>query len=227
LDQSEEEPLANFKEFLIEDGALVRGHYVYASGKHGEWYINKTAGFVLASHALKYARRIAEMAHFDLPRIEAVVGPEIGAIPFMADVRAAIYELEEKEVAGIMATKIPGTKSFEIVRDQARFLKGKRTLILEDVLTTGESAKNTVDAVRVVGGNPIAVAALWNRGGVTAESLGVSKLLALLNEQLPDYAAIDCPLCNLHIPINTDLGKGAEYLREYTQAQTTYPQYGP
>jgi orotate phosphoribosyltransferase len=209
----EEESLAHFKDFLIEDGVLVPGHFVFASGRHSKWYVNKTAAFVLSHHAQAYARRIAEIIYFDVPEVEAVVGPELGAITFMADVRMALYELTGKPIAGVMATKVPGTKKFEIGRDQARFLKGKQSLVLEDVLTTGESALNTVEAISQIGGNSVAVGALWNRGGVTAANVGVPKLFALIDEQLEDFLEEDCPDCLALLPVHTHLGKGRMFLQ--------------
>jgi orotate phosphoribosyltransferase len=57
-----------------------------------------------------------------------------------------------------------------------------------------------------------AVVALCNRGGVTAEDLGVHHLHALVNVKMPMHPADDCPLCHHNIPINTNVGHGRAFL---------------
>ncbi len=89
---------------------------------------------------------------------------------------------------------------------------GKRVLIVEDILNTGTTAKKTVEVVRQNKGQVVAVAALCNRGGVTAKMFGVEELYSLLNINMQVWTAAECPMCTESIPVNVTLGKGKEFL---------------
>jgi orotate phosphoribosyltransferase len=80
-------------------------------------------------------------------------------------------------------------------------------------LIRGGSAKKVIDVVRSIGGEVTGVAVLCNRGGVTAHDLGdVPELISLANVQMDAWDEQDCPLCSQEVPINTEVGKGREYL---------------
>ncbi|TSC77545.1 MAG: orotate phosphoribosyltransferase [Parcubacteria group bacterium Gr01-1014_29] len=94
-------------------------------------------------------------------------------------------------------------------------VRGKQVLVVEDILTTGGSAKNTVDAVRTAGGIVMGLGVLANGGGVTAEDVGVEKLEALMNVERRIYTEDGCRqtgMCMEGILINTEFGHGAEFL---------------
>ncbi len=206
--------MADCRKLLIDSGAIVEGHFVYASGNHSGLYVNKTAGLVPASHAGQFAWEMA--LPFFSERIEAVVAPELGAILLMAHIAANLHFQSREEVMQVIAEKVRDengkhTGAFKIGRDQVRFVVGKRTLLVEDIATTGGSVKDAVRAAREVGAEIVAVAILWNRGGVTAEGLGVPELFSLINEPLEMFPLEKCPFCKGGIPINTDLGKGKEF----------------
>jgi orotate phosphoribosyltransferase len=84
--------------------------------------------------------------------------------------------------------------------------------VVEDVLNTGGSVRQAVAAVRAAGGEVVAVAALCNRGGVTAADLGVPAVVALVELSLDSWDAPACPLCRDGVPIDTRIGKGREFL---------------
>lgn len=202
---------------LVEEaGGLHHGHFVFTGGLHSDCYIDKIAALARADHALVHATRVAE--HFLEHDIEAVVGPELGAVMWMADLRSSLSRVTGRgDIVGIIATK--GTDGFVIGRGQENRLRGRRALVADDIWTKGYSAAQVVAAVRRAGGVPVAATALWNRGGVTAEILGVPVSFALINDYLPAYSpdsnADDyCPLCKANIEPRTDFGHGAEFLRK-------------
>ena len=110
-------------------------------------------------------------------------------------------------------------RQFVIKRGYDKLLAGgKRVLVVEDVLTTGGSARETVRAARKVGGEVAAVAALCNRGNVMAEYLEVPELFALVDVQMKMYDEAECPLCAAGVPINTQVGKGKAFLARKSQS---------
>jgi orotate phosphoribosyltransferase len=85
--------------------------------------------------------------------------------------------------------------------------------VVEDVLTTGGSAKKVVEATRELDGTVIGLGVLCNRGGITPKDVAdPPRLHALVNVTLDAWDEAECPYCASGVPINTDVGKGREYL---------------
>ena len=112
------------------------------------------------------------------------------------------------------STKV-GTRRV-IKRGYAKLVKGKRCLIVEDVINSGLTVIKTRDAVLQAGGEVIGVACLCNRSGgkVTAETLMVPELLSLLDLDMQMYPEDECPICKERglKSVRIDLGKGKEFL---------------
>ncbi len=179
---------------------LTDGHFVYTSGRHGSVYINKDAVY---PHTYKIAELGAFIAqHLCQFDVDVVAGPALGGI-IMSQ-----WTAHHLGVPGVFAERREGELVF--ARGYDKFLKGKRVAVVEDILTTGLSARQTVEAVEAAGGTVVAVCALFNRGGIKASELGAPELSSLIEMQFDDYAADECPLCAKGIPINTDVGKGAK-----------------
>lgn len=86
-------------------------------------------------------------------------------------------------------------------------------MVVDDILTTGGSVAKLVALLRSLGGEVVAVAVLCNRGGIKPEDIGnVPELFALSNVQLEAFNEDVCPLCKKFVPINTEVGKGREFL---------------
>jgi orotate phosphoribosyltransferase len=200
-------------ETLARVGALITGdHIVYTSGRHGSSYVNKDALYPHTATTSDVCAQIAQ--HFAATNIEAVAGPTVGGV-IMAQWTAhhlgailgreimAVYAEEEQTEAGKQRT---------FRRGYDALVAGRRVLVVEDILTTGGSARTVVEAVVKAGGTVVGVAALCNRGGVTAEVLGAPELYSLTSVPLESWAAEECPLCASLIPVNTRLGKGAAFV---------------
>ena len=147
--------------------------------------------------------------------IETVVAPELGAIPLGDQSAYWLDMLTGKPIYSVIAEKTHNdTDGFLFKRGYDEYVRGRRVLVVEDVLTTGGSVRKVVDLVRATGGSVVGVAALCNRGGVTAEKLAAPILHQLITLSLDTWEAADCPLCRDGVPVNTDLGKGKEFLAE-------------
>jgi orotate phosphoribosyltransferase len=199
---------------LDDVNAIIRNsHIVYTSGQHGSVYVNKDAVYPYVDTVSDICK---EFAHeFDGFCIDCVVGPAMGGIILAqwtashcvtSQVRAPLAFFAEKE-----------GEIFVFRRGYDKLLLGKKVLVVEDILTTGGSVKRLVEAIRKLGGEVIGVAAICNRGGVTAEDLGVPVLYCLLSVDLESWTEEECPLCKAGVPINTEVGKGREYLARKAQ----------
>lgn len=200
---------------FVRTGALrLGGHYVYTSDRHGSDYINKAD---LYAHSLTTEGLCAMMADdFRHHQIDTVVGPAQGAIILASNTASALSQISGEIVFGVSADKIPGSKEkeFHFTQGRERFIKGKRILLVEDNLTTGGSLKMVYRACIEAGAaEVVGAAALVNRGGVKPEDAGVKLLRTLLNIDMDSWAEDACQLCADGVPVNTVVGKGAEFLR--------------
>jgi orotate phosphoribosyltransferase len=89
---------------------------------------------------------------------------------------------------------------------------GKRVFVVDDIVNTGHSIRQTIEAVRGAGGTVVAAGALVNRGNVGAKEIGVENLVYLLEYKIPAWPAVDCPLCRDSVPVNTQYAHGKDFL---------------
>jgi orotate phosphoribosyltransferase len=197
-------------EILGKVGAvLVDGHFVYKSGMHGSKYVNKDAVYPHLEESDKLAEAMAEIFIGD--EVEVVVGPAVGGALFARDVARRLVQITSRKIMPVFADK--DGLNFVIKREYDKIVAGKRVLVVEDVLTTGTSAGLSVEAVRTVGGIVVGLGAICNRGGVKSEDVGnPTKFSSLINVSFETYRSEDCPFCKTGVPINTDVGKGREFL---------------
>jgi orotate phosphoribosyltransferase len=198
---------------LIKIGAVVTdSHVVYPSGKHGRFSFDKDKLYPHTKEIGIIAKAIAE--RFRNFGVEVVVGPAIGGIILSQWVAYHLSKMLNQEVLSIYAEKTENNESFIIRRGYDKFISGKKILIVEDALTTGVSVKKVVEVVRGLGGKVIGVGVICNRNGLSKNILNVPKLFALIewNQEAESYNENKCPLCAQEIPINTDFGKGREFI---------------
>jgi orotate phosphoribosyltransferase len=195
--------------------AIITGsHFVYASGKHGSAYVNKDAVYPHVDEISSICLYMIE--NFSKDGVEVVIGPAQGGI-ILAQWTAFHFNFSrDKPVLAVFADK-SGDKDYVIKRGYDKLIAGKKVLVVEDIITTGGSAKAVVALVKAAGGSVVGVSAICNRGAVTAEQLGVDKFCPLIELQLEDYPASECPLCQKGIPVRTDLGKGKEFLKSISK----------
>jgi orotate phosphoribosyltransferase len=192
------------REILAEARAIVTAsHVVYTSGKHGSAYVNKDAVYPNTARVAELCRFLGDAAAPHRPEI--VCGPATGGIIL------AQWTAHHLGVPAVYAEKAPDG-GMVLKRGYDKLVAGRRVLVVEDVLNTGGSIRDTVRAVRAAGGDVVAAAALVNRGRVTAADVETPALTALLDVDLDAWDAASCPLCRDGVPVNTDVGKGREFL---------------
>lgn len=208
------------------EALIINSHVVYTSGRHGTAYVNKDAVY---PHTIDTFFLCAEIAsYFAHDNVEVVVAPAVGGVILSQWTAHHLTSLCDREVLGVYAEKevvaisdsegldrkcYAETGNFVIKRGYDKLVSGKNVLVVEDVLTTGGTAKKVIEAVRAIGGNVVGLGALCNRGGITPDNVAdVPKLVALVEALLDSWNEEDCPMCKEGIPINTDVGKGREFL---------------
>ncbi|GHO45687.1 phosphoribosyltransferase family protein [Ktedonospora formicarum] len=197
-----------------EAGAIVKdSHFVYSSGRHSSVYVNKDALYLRPRIISSICERMAQP--YDPEQIDVVVGPVIGAVILS---QWTAYHLSQRkavgEVLAVFAEKgADGVdKQFYFGRGYDKWISGRNILVVEDILTTGNSARQTIETIRRYGGNVVGLSVLANRGNVQAEEVGDVPIHALIELSLRTYTAEECPFCRDGVPVNIELGKGRAFL---------------
>lgn len=198
-------------EVLQQVGAFRSGHFVFTHGLHSDSYVNKDAIYAYPKETSELCMAMAE--RFKDNGIEAVIGPAIGAAILSQWTAYHLGELTGTEVHAVYADK-DGMGGFVVRRGYDKVIAGKRTLVVEDLTTTGGSIKKVVEASRAVGADIVAAIVLVNRGDVTKEAVGNPPVFdQLVTLHLESWPADECELCERHIPINTEVGHGKEFTK--------------
>jgi orotate phosphoribosyltransferase len=200
---------ADVLDILQKVGAFRSGHFVFVSGLHADTYVNKNAMYPYTREMSKLCEAVAK--RFIGKDIEAVVGPATGGIILSQWVAYHLSELEGREVYGTYADK--DGDGFVIKRGYNDLIKGKKILVVEDLVTTGGSLRKVIEAARSEGATVAGAVAICNRGMVTGDMIGnPPEFVSMLTVELDQWPEAECDLCKRNIPINTDVGHGKEYL---------------
>ncbi len=171
-------------ETLRDAGAVLEGHFQYASGRHGSLYMEK---FRLLEDPVATTSLCAQMqGHFAGSSVELVVGPTTGGIILAFEVARQIG------VPNFFAERQESGEGREFARG-FQFRPGQRTLVVDDILTTGGSIRDTINAVRANGGDPIGVGVVVDRSGGRTD-FGLP-MFACMTLDVESFAAEDCPQC--------------------------------
>jgi orotate phosphoribosyltransferase len=176
---------------LREVGALKEGHFLLASGRHSDRYVEKFDLLRRPAATERACRRIAE--HFRDAGVEVVAGPTTGGV---------ILAFETARQLGIDAAYAErvadGGPAREFRRGTA-FEPGARVLVVDDILTTGGSVRETFAALAPHHVSVVAVAVLVDRSGGAFDP-GVP-LHALATLDIATWEPASCPLCASGVPL--------------------------
>lgn len=191
-------------------GAIITdGHFVGTSGLHFDTYVNKDFLFPHIKETQEVGELFAE--RYKDQDIGVVVGPAMGGIILAQWVAYNLSKISGKEVLAVYSEKSPDGDQF-FQRGYGDFVKGKRILVVEDIITTGGSLLKAIKAVKEAGGNIIGVCAILNKNeNLDRDMFGVP-FEALDNLYVKTYEMKDCPLCKAGVPINTKVGHGKRFL---------------
>jgi orotate phosphoribosyltransferase len=169
-------------EIYKKTGALLTGHFLLSSGLHSEQYLQSALVLQQPEAATKLCAALADR-FLDI-KIDAVIAPALGGILVAHETARALG------VRGIFAERQSGEL---MLRRGFSLRAGERVLVVEDVITTGKSTKETMEVVKKAGGLVVAAGALVDRSGGKADFGVPARFLVMLS--VPTYAADACPLC--------------------------------
>ena len=160
------------KEFA-DAGALLTGHFILSSGRHSDTYLNKSIVSMYPDRTERLCRALAEKAVTQFGnRMDYVIAPAMGGI---------IYGYETARHLGkpfMFTERVEG--AFTLRRGFA-IEPGARILVIEDIVSTGLSARECITAVRDLGGDVMGLACLIDRSGGTADVGAPMTALACMN----------------------------------------------
>ena len=176
---------------LIEVGAIKEGHFLLASGRHSARYVEK---FDLLRNPVATSELCEGFVQrFGNERIDLVAGPTTGGILLAFEVGRQL------RVNAVYAERSGAGSDTREFKRGTTFLPGQRVLVVDDVLTTGGSIRETLAALEKVQAEVIGIGVLVDRSG-GAVRFGDIPLFALLTLDVETWSAADCPLCATSVP---------------------------
>lgn len=165
-----------------EAGAVLEGHFILTSGLRSPVFLQKARVFMHADKTEKLCRALAAEIRAKVPgRIDYVVGPAIGGL---------IPAYETSRHLGAPAIWVERENGeFRLRRFEIE--PGARVVIVEDIVTTGLSIRETAEALRKIGAEVVAAACIIDRSAGKAD-VGVP-LVALAEYEVPAYPADALP----------------------------------
>jgi orotate phosphoribosyltransferase len=169
-------------------GALLEGHFRLTSGLHSPGYLQCALVLQHPAHAEALGRAIAERVR-DL-RATVVLSPALGGVVIGQEVGRALG------VRAIFAERQDGKLA---LRRGFTLEPADRILVVEDVMTTGGSTRETIEVAKAAGGRVVGTASIVDRSGGTIRF--DVPFASLLEIALPTYDPDACPLCAAGLPV--------------------------
>ena len=171
-----------------KSGALLEGHFQLSSGLHSSVYLQCALALKATRDAIEFGAAIADRVRGR--EIETVASPAIGGLVIGYEVARQLgvrFIWTERE-NGIMTLR----RGFSL-------RSGERLLVVEDVITTGGSTRDTIEALRASGGDVIAVASIIDSSGGRAD-VGVPRI-SLATLDVSANSPDECDACRRREPV--------------------------
>ena len=179
-------------DLLRSTRAIKRGHFLLSSGRHSDQYVEK---FDLLRNPMATSRVLGGLVgRLDAGELDIVVGPTTGGMLLAFE----LGRLLDRPTA--YAERVDDGSTRREFRRGTSFDQGRRVLVIDDILTTGGSIRETLDALAAHPLTVVGVAVLVDRSGgaVTFGDLPVYPITSLTIET---WTAGDCPLCAAGVPL--------------------------
>ncbi len=162
--------------------ALRTGHFVLSSGLHSPMFLQKNLVFMNADRCERLCKALAAKINAAVGGVDVVISPAVGGI-----------------IPGYETARHLGVPSMYVEREGGQFKlrrgfhvePGEKVVMVEDIVTTGLSSRECIEAIRAAGGDVVAAACIVDRSGGKAD-VGVP-LIALASLEVPAYPADNLP----------------------------------
>jgi orotate phosphoribosyltransferase len=163
-------------------GALLEGHFILSSGLRSPLFLQKAKVFQYAAETEKLCKALADKIREEIPGVTKIVSPAIGGIipGYETSRHLGVPALYTERVEGQFELR----RGFEISPDD-------KVIVVEDIVSTGLSIRECVEALRNIGANVVAAACLIDRSAGEAD-VGVP-LVSLIEFKVPAYPADQLP----------------------------------
>lgn len=180
-------------ELFRSTGAYLQGHFRLTSGLHSPEYLQCALVLQYPQHAEHLGRLLAdELRKLAGPKIDVVVSPALGGVLIGHEVARALgtrFLFTERDAA---------TKQMALRRGFT-VTPGETAVVVEDVVTTGGSTRDVIEALRAAGANVAAAGSIIDRSGGTADVGTPRVALSTLNATV--HEPEKCPLCQAGVPV--------------------------
>lgn len=171
-----------------ESGAMLEGHFELSSGLHSDCYVQCARLLMEPRDAERAGIAFAQKLGEARASIDVVVGPALGAVVWAHEVARAlgVRALFTERVDGEMCLR----RGFELA-------PAERVLVVEDALTTGRSARETIAVVEALGARVVHVGSIVDRSGSGGRPFADEGLpfTALAEVRAKTWQPEACPLC--------------------------------
>jgi orotate phosphoribosyltransferase len=167
--------------------ALLEGHFILSSGLHSDRYVQCAQVLQHPHVAEQLCSQLADELRHLKPSV--VAAPALGGVLVAHEVARAL---------GVRAIFTERQEGAMTLRRGFTLEPGEPTLVVEDVITTGLSTRETIQCIEQAGGRVVGAGTLIDRSGGTAD-LGIAKA-SLISLKIQNYNPAECPLCKAGIP---------------------------
>src|SRR5215213_9040169 len=191
------------KDLQQSEVLMIDGHFDYGNGYHGRVYLNPHQLFRHPSTIWRFAQDLIDLVPGELiQQTEVVAGPVTGGallahtIAGLLDSRRSLTHPPSSFAPfGMDADERPRLRSF-----YRQLVSGRKVLLADDVLNTGQTLQRCAELVRAAGGTVVAAVVICDR---LASIVDIGAPVIALTEYAAqeNYTAGDCPLCRAETPV--------------------------
>ena len=172
-------------------GALLEGHFRLTSGLHSPGYLQCALVLQHPGEAQACGAAIADRVRPLAPHV--VLSPALGGIVIGHEVARAL---------GVRAIFAERQEGVLMLRRGFALAPDERVLVVEDVVTTGGSTRETIEVARAAGAQVVGAASIIDRSGGRSDGPGLDvPYHALATVAFPTYQPDACPLCASGLPV--------------------------
>jgi orotate phosphoribosyltransferase len=194
---------------MKQENIIMEGHFKLRSGKHSNFYINKDSIYSNPELFSRVGIGLVEKIQQNFNDYDIITGPAIAGAILASPIsiilnKTFVYPEKIQElskislnVSGSLQTEVCNIIKNEYMgfrRGYDKLLKDKKVVIVEDIVTTGNSILLTKDAVELCGGKVIGCVVIWNRSG--DDTILPLEMHSLIKNVVKSWDLIDCPLCS-------------------------------